>query len=81
MIRKIFKTGNSMVVSLPKEVIDYLQVGEGTEVSVSLDRGKRRIVITPVDPPLTIAGVDPEFARQVSEFIDQYRPALQELAR
>jgi putative addiction module antidote len=81
MVRKIFKTGNSMVVSLPREAIDYLQVGEGTAVNVSLDRSRRQIIITPVEPPLAIAGVEPEFARQVSDFIEQYRPALEELAR
>ena len=81
MARKIFKTGNSIVVSLPKEVIEYLQIGEGTEVNVSLDRGKRQIVITPVEPPTSIAGIEPEFARHVSEFIEQYRPALEELAK
>ena len=81
MVRKIFKTGNSMVVSLPKEAIDYLQVGEGAAVNVSLDRSNRQIVITPVEPPLAIAGVEPVFARQVSSFIEQYRPALEKLAQ
>lgn len=81
MIRKIFKTGNSVVVSLPKDAMEYLQIEEGTEVNVELDREQRRIVITPTDPPLVIAGVDSEFAHQVSEFIEQYRPALDELAK
>jgi hypothetical protein len=30
----------------PKEAIEYLQVGEGAEVNVSLDRINRQIVIT-----------------------------------
>lgn len=81
MSRKIFKTGNSMVVSLPKDAIEYLQINEGTEVNVDLDRRKRQIVITPAEPPLAIAGVDPAFAHQVAEFIEQYRPALEELAK
>jgi len=37
-------------------------------------------VITPADTSLKYAGIDPEFVRQVSEFIEQYRPALEELA-
>jgi len=82
MSGKIFKTGNSLVVSPPKkEAIEYLQVGEGTEVNVSLDRINRQIVITPVSPPMAIAGVDPEFAQQVTDFIAQYRPALEKLAQ
>jgi hypothetical protein len=28
-----------------------------------------------------VAGVDEEFAQQVAEFIEQYRPALEALAR
>lgn len=80
-MRKIFTTGNSVVVYLPRDAIEYLHLEEGTEVDVELDREKSQIVITPAEPPLTIAGVDPEFAHQVAEFIEQYRPALEELAK
>ncbi len=79
MQRKVFRTGNSTVVSLPKEAIDFLHLKEGMDVSVELDRENHRIVITPTEIPM--AGVDEDFARQVSEFIDQYRPALEALAR
>ena len=81
MLRKIFKTGNSVVVSLPKDAIEYLHIREGTKVNVELDRDKRQIVITRSEPELIIAGVDPEFAHQVTEFIEHYRPALEELAK
>jgi putative addiction module antidote len=81
MLRKIFKTGNSVVVSLPKDAIEYLNMNVGSEVNVEVDREKRQIVITPAEPPLAIAGVDPEFTQQVAEFIEQYRPALEELAK
>jgi putative addiction module antidote len=81
MLRKIFKTGNSVVVSLPKDIIEYLDMDEGTEVNVELDREKRQIVIKHAEPPMVIAGVDPEFAHQINEFIEQYRPALEELAK
>lgn len=81
MLRKVFKTGNSVVISLPKDALDYLGLEEGVQVSVDLDREKRRIVITPVEKPLAIAGVDETFARQVAEFIEEYRPALEALAK
>ena len=80
MLRKIFKTGNSVVVSLPKEAIEYLQIDEGSEVNIELDRENRQIVIVPASPPV-LTSVDQEFARQVAEFIEQYRPALEELAK
>jgi len=79
MVRKIFKTGNSMVVSLPRDSLDFLGLAEGAEVAVDLDQERRQIVITPVDTVLP--GVDETFARQVAEFIEQYRPALETLAK
>jgi putative addiction module antidote len=79
MVRKIFRTGNSIVVSLPKELLDSLHLSEGAEVDVSLDQTLGVITITPA--PVAVKGVDEDFARQVSEFIDQYRPALEALAR
>ena len=69
-----------MVVSLPKEAIEYLAISEGTNVSVDLDREGHRILITLVEKPGEIAGIDAEFARQVADFIELYRPALQALA-
>ena len=80
MLRKLFKTGNSIVVSLPKDIIEPLGVSEGTDVSVELDREKGQIIIRPVEDP--IAGViDADFARQVAEFIEEYRPALEALSK
>lgn len=79
MNRKIFRTGNSMVVSIPKEMLEVLQVGEGEEVSVELNPARREIVISPM--PHAVEDVDVEFARQVAEFLDEYRPALEALAR
>jgi putative addiction module antidote len=79
MLRKIFRTGNSTVVSIPREMLESLGVGDGSEVSVELDQITHQIVIRAVDRSL--AGVDEVFARQVAEFIDEYRPALEALAR
>ncbi|MBE0410908.1 MAG: AbrB/MazE/SpoVT family DNA-binding domain-containing protein [Anaerolineales bacterium] len=81
MLRKVFKTGNSVVISLPKDALELLGISEGSDVSIDLDRDKRQIVISPAQDPLAIAGVDEVFAQQVSEFIDQYRPALEALAK
>jgi antitoxin MazE len=81
MLRRLFKTGNSVVLSLPKEILDSLGVSSGEDVSLELDRQQRRVIITPAEKLPVVAGVDEEFARQVSEFIEQYRPALEELAR
>ena len=79
MLRKVFKTGNSLVVSLPREVLEPLGVSDGSDVSVELDRTNGQILIRPTH--LTVAGVDETFAKQVNEFIAEYRPALDALSR
>jgi len=80
MQRKIFKTGNSLVVSLPKELLEPLGISDGTDVSVELNRKKTEIVIRPTRSPLA-AEVDEVFAQQVNDFIEEYRPALEALAK
>lgn len=81
MLRKVFRTGNSVVISLPREALEYLDIHEGTEVEVDLDRENRRMILKPIETPLTISSVDEKFALQVAEFIEQYRPALEALAK
>jgi len=68
-----------MVVSLPKDVLVSLGIAEGADVQVELDRENRQIVIRPVELPVA-AAIDAEFTRQVAEFIEEYRPALDALA-
>ena len=80
MLRKVFKTGNSLVVSLPKDLLEPLGMHDGTDVSVELDRKNHQILIRPAELPLP-SGMTEEFVRQVNEFIEEYRPALEALAR
>ena len=80
MHRKVFKTGNSLVVSLPKDLLDSLGMQDGTDVSMELDRKNRQILIRPTELPLA-GDLSQEFARQVNEFIDQYRSALEALSK
>jgi putative addiction module antidote len=81
MLRKVFRTGNSVVISLPREALEYLNIQEGMEIEVDLDRENRQVILKRVETPLAISGVDEVFAQQVAEFIEQYRPALKELAK
>jgi len=80
MLRKVFRTGNSFVVSLPRDMLEPLGIAEGEDVSVEFDRGKNQIIIRPAVKQI-VPGVDEEFAHQVQDFIKQYRPALEKLAR
>jgi len=81
MIRHLFKTGNSVVVSLPQEILDGLGLTIGESITLELDKGKKRAIITPVEKVLPTTDIDPEFTRQVTDFIMRYRSALEELAK
>ncbi len=81
MIRHLFKTGNSTVLSLPKEVLDSLGIKNGELVNLELDRSKHQLIITRLEKPTIPPEIDQKFAQQVDEFIEQYRPALNELAK
>ena len=80
MQRQLFKTGNSTVLSLPKEMLDSLGLKNGENVSIELDKLNNRLVISPVEKPLA-ASINVDFAKQVNDFIEKYRPALEELAK
>ena len=79
MMSKIFRTGSSMVVSLPTEMLESLQLTEGVEVSIELDAEHGCIVIAPSS--IDVEGIDTVFVKQVADFIAQYRPALDALAK
>ena len=79
MIRRLFKTGNSIVLSLPREALQSLGLTDGNDVQLEVDVLHNSIVITPYVQPI-IPGVDADFARQVDDFIALYRPALDELS-
>lgn len=78
MRRTLFRTGNSIAVSLPRDALDKLGWSEGPEVSVELDEEQGRILIA---PPPRVPGVDETFAKQLDAFIEEYRSALEALAR
>lgn len=80
MRRKIFKSGNSLVISLPQEYLEALGVEVGTELVLDLDRENQQVIIKPVQQPLENVEVTPDFAKQLDAFIEEYRPALDKLA-
>jgi putative addiction module antidote len=80
MRRKICAIGNSRGVSLPIEALEKLKLAVGSEVDVVIDEENGRIVIEPVRKVEFPEGVDEDFAAQVNDFIEQYRPALKKLA-
>ena len=80
MLREVYKSGNSIVISLPKEALELLSISKGSTVVLELNREKRKIILSTIETPLASARVDEKFTRQISEFIDQYRPNTVALA-
>ena len=81
MIQRIIKVGKDLVVALPDMFINSLQLNEGDEVCLTVDPGQNRILIQPVGHSPDLEEIDQDFAAQVSEFIRDYKPALEELAK
>jgi antitoxin component of MazEF toxin-antitoxin module len=79
MVTKLQQTEHGVMVVLPAEALETLGLTADSEVSISLKPEQGQIIITPKAELLP--GIDQEFARQVTEFIDQYRPALEALAK
>ncbi|MEW6089137.1 MAG: AbrB/MazE/SpoVT family DNA-binding domain-containing protein [bacterium] len=79
MLRKICSVGNSQGVLIPKEILKKANLTTGDEIELSFEEKNKKIIIKSVksyhEP------IDPEFASQVKEFIQQYKPALKELAK
>ncbi|MCF6159611.1 MAG: AbrB/MazE/SpoVT family DNA-binding domain-containing protein [wastewater metagenome] len=80
MRRKICIIGNSYGVSIPKEILEKLQLTPGTQVEVKVDEKAKKIIIEPSVRESFQDTVDKEFAAQVNDFIERYRPALKTLA-
>ena len=81
MIQKIIKVGNDLCMPLPDEITQALQLKEGSEVTVSVDPEKKQISIKPPGQIPDQGELNLEFAEQVSAFIRDYKPALDELAK
>jgi antitoxin MazE len=80
MLRRLFKTGNSIVLSLPREMLDELKLADGDDVSIMLESEEHRIVVTKVEKPVSATGIDEDFAGHLTEFMEEYRSALEELS-
>lgn len=78
MARKVFRSGNSSVVSIPSEVLEVVGLRTGDAVTVTADVERQRIIIAPAVPELP--DVREDLIEQVDRFIQRYRPALEKLA-
>ena len=79
MVTKLQRTEQGVMVLLPEDVLEKLGLDAEAEVSITARPEQGQIIIALANELLP--GIDEEFARQVSDFIQQYRPALEALAK
>ncbi|MDT8900473.1 AbrB/MazE/SpoVT family DNA-binding domain-containing protein [Anaeroselena agilis] len=78
-VRKVFKAGNSSVVSLPFEMLKALGLKDGSHVSVELNREKRELVLKPVVVKSGTVSLD--FVRLVDKLLIDYDFVLRRLSK
>lgn len=74
---KIFKSGNSKVVTIPEEVLKTMGLKAGDEVV--LKAKKDRIELLPTQK--NRIHISQDFAKWTEEFITRYKSTLDELAK
>lgn len=78
LTQKLYRSGNSIAVTIPKKYLEQLNLKEGGLVVVK--KKGRELVVTP-EAKTVATGVDPKFARMVDEFINEHEDVLQELSQ
>ncbi|MEX1061535.1 MAG: AbrB/MazE/SpoVT family DNA-binding domain-containing protein [Patescibacteria group bacterium] len=73
---KVFRSGNSKVVSLPDRVLKDVGISLGDEVSIEVYENEIRLSSLKKK-----FQADPEIHRLTQKIIKKYRPALEKLAQ
>lgn len=76
---KIFRSGNSKVVTLPEKALRELGLSIGDEVEVEAKKGKIELIFPKTQKRK--APVSKEFVSWTEGFIDRYKIVLDELAK
>lgn len=76
--QKLYKNGNSVAVTIPKEYLRELNLRDGSLVAV--ERKGDELIVMPQKKAVA-ASVDEKFARMVDEFIHDHEDVLRKLAK
>ncbi|MCL4517258.1 MAG: AbrB/MazE/SpoVT family DNA-binding domain-containing protein [Firmicutes bacterium] len=79
-IRKVFRAGNSHVISLPPEVLAELGLKEGSQLVVEFNKGQKSVTLRPLIEAKAEV-ISTEYAALVEEFINEYEDVLKKLAK
>ncbi len=80
MLMKVIKIGNQLVLPLPGSFVKALKLSKGSEVLVTADEEYQWLLITAADETVDLEEIDLNFARMLSEFMEEYRDALAALS-
>lgn len=75
--QKLYKNGNSVAVTIPKEYLKDLNLRDGSQVIV--EKNDYQLIVTPKRRALA-SGIDQKFAKMVDGFINEHEDVLQELS-
>lgn len=78
IIQKLYRNGNSVAVTIPKQYLKELNLRDGSEVVVQQEEDK--VVITRARK-VDSQQVDVKFAQMVDEFIAEHQDVLAELSK
>lgn len=78
-VRKVFKAGNSCVVSLPLAMLKALGLKDGSHVSVEINRERRELTLKPVIVKNGDLSID--FVRLVDKLLLDYDFVLRRLGQ
>ncbi|MBI2196175.1 AbrB/MazE/SpoVT family DNA-binding domain-containing protein [Candidatus Daviesbacteria bacterium] len=76
-MRKVFKNGNSLAVTVPKTYAHQLSIRDGSKVEWK--ETKEGLLLKPVKR-IQLSGIDQKFAKMVEEFMNEHEDVLQELS-
>lgn len=77
---KIIKVENKLALPLPGEVIDALELSEGSEVEVIIEDEEKWILISSAADPEDLDQVDEVDGEMMGELIDEFKSAFDKLA-
>jgi putative addiction module antidote len=76
--QKLYRNGNSVAVTIPKEYLKSLKLRDGSQVEVKT-RGQE-LVVTAKAKKAEASGVDVKFMKMVDEFVNDHEDVLKELS-
>jgi putative addiction module antidote len=81
MKRKVVRTGSSLAVTLPRDVVDEFKLKAGDEVDVSVHPQTGAIVVRPGVKYFERGKLTPRFREAARRILQKYDKAFEELAK